>query len=247
MIELIHGDCLIEMEKIQSESIDLILCDLPYGKTRCKWDVIIPFSNLWDKYKNIRKGKTVIALFGNEPFSSHLRLSNLNEFKYDWIWTKPKPTGFLNAKKQPLRNNEIISIFYKKQPNYYPQFWESNKMNSVYRGGALLTGQGSTVYGKMKPTIMKELNVTKRYPVIIIKFNNVNGQSKGRTGHPSQKPVPLLEYLIKTYTNEGDLVLDNCMGSGSTGVACKNLNRRFIGIEKDETFFNIAKKRIEEA
>lgn len=232
------GDCLEIMKTLIDKSIDLVLTDPPYGTTVCKWDSVIPFEPMWHQLKRISKGP--ILLFGNEPFSSLLRISNLKEFKHDWIWNKSNPKGHLNAKKYPLKLHEKIHVFSENPPQYFPQMWDSKPMNSVYsRGG---NGKDS-VYGKMYSIKSIELNSTKRYPVDILKFSDIPGNSKQRR-HPTQKPVALLEYLIKTYTLENETVLDFTMGSGSTGVACKNLNRNFIGIEKDPAYFKIAKERI---
>ncbi len=233
--ELIHGDCLIELPKIFDKKIDLILTDPPYGTTQCKWDSIIPFEPMWEQLKRVIKDNGCIALFGSEPFSSALRMSNIKNFKYDWVWEKNKCTGVLNAKKQPLRNIENIIIFYKKQCLYNPQGIQScNKITSTGNSG----NGNSDNYGKVK--IGTYIQTQTGYPKQKLFFNSVT-----KTLHPTQKPVALLEYLIKTYTNENDTVLDFTMGSGSTGVACKNLNRNFIGIEKDDKYFDIAKQRIE--
>lgn len=240
MINLIHGDCLEKMNDIPDKSIDFVLTDPPYGTTKCKWDRVIPFEPMWVELKRITKDSGAIALFGSEPFSSLLRTSNLDIFKHDWIWIKSNPKGHLNAKKYPLKSTELISIFSKSVPNYYPVKWTSKPMNTVYsRGG---NGRDST-YNKMEKIDSKEINSTERYPLDILPFNDLPGNHSERV-HPTQKPVELLEYLIKTYTIEGETVLDFTMGSGSTGEACKNLNRNFIGIEKDENYFNIAKKRL---
>lgn len=234
--KLIHGDCLDVLAELEDSSIDFILCDLPYGTTNCKWDIIIPFDVLWNQYKRVIKNNGVIALFGSEPFSSLLRVSNISWFKYDWVWDKIKGTGFLNAKKQPMRNHELISVFYNKQCTYNPQFTSGHVRKKAYKGTHLQTH----VYGEMKNDIVYDS--TSRYPRSIQPFST---DTQTSSLHPTQKPIALLEYLIKTYTNENDMVLDNCMGSGSTGVACRNLNRRFIGIEKDDEYFHIAKNRIE--
>ena len=236
-IELMQGDCLEKMKDIPDKSIDMILCDLPYGTTACKWDAIIPFEPLWEQYKRIIKDNGAIVLTGAEPFSSYLRLSNIKCYKYDWKWEKTKATGFFDAKKRPLNNFEDICVFYKKQPIYHPQMIKAKK---IYKRG-FVKRKKSDCYGEEKDFEQKETG--KRYPKRIVKIENAN--TKGIV-HPTQKPVALFEYLIKTYTNEGDLVLDNCMGSGTTGVACKNLNRNFIGIELDPEYFKIAEKRINE-
>ena len=234
-IKLLCGDCLELMKNIPDKSIDMVLCDLPYGTTACFWDVVIPFDKLWEQYNRIIKDIGVIALFGVEPFSSSLRLSNLKIYKYDWIWQKSKVQGFLNCNKRPLINYENIMIFYKKQCTYNPQNLVRGEFNNFRP--AKLSDEKSKIYGKETVFGISEFC---NYPKTIIKFNSVSNNL-----HPTQKPVELLEYLIKTYTNEGTTILDNCMGSGSTGVACKNLNRNFIGIELDEHYFNIAKERIE--
>ena len=236
-MKLIQGDCLEEMKNIQDKSVDMILCDLPYGTTACKWDTIIPFDKMWKQYERIIKDNGAIVLTGSEPFTSILISSNIINFKYNWIWQKNKTTGFLNSKKQPLNDNETISVFYKKQCDYNPQMTEADKIYK--RGFNKREYNNSECYGKQKDWVQKDTGL--RYPKRIIYFNNNNTQQQI---HPTQKPVALMEYLIKTYTNEGDLVLDNCMGSGTTGVACINLKRDFIGIELDEKYFKIAKQRI---
>lgn len=235
MIELLKGDCLELMSEISTGSVDMILCDLPYGTTQCKWDFIIPFQELWKQYERVIKPNGAIVLFGSEPFSSHLRLSNLPLYKYDWVWDKVKGTGFLNAKKQPMRNHELIHVFYKKQCLYNPQKTQGHTKTVSFRAKHLQTD----VYGEMKNDYRYE--ATDRYPRSIQVFST---DTQNSSLHPTQKPVALLEYLIKTYTIEGEIVLDNCMGSGSTGVAALNTGRKFIGIEKDETYFEIAKTRI---
>ena len=235
-IELWQGDCLELMNDIPDKSVDCIITDLPYGTTQCKWDTIIPFKPLWKQYNRIIKDNGAIVLFGTEPFSSHLRLSNLKNYKYDWIWDKVKGTGFLNAKRQPMRNHELISVFYKKQCTYNPQKTYGHKMKKSYRSKDLQTD----VYGEMKNDYTYES--TERYPRSIQVFST---DTQNSSLHPTQKPVALIEYLIKTYTNEGELVFDSCMGSGTTGVACINTNRRFIGIELNNNYFKIAKERIE--
>ena len=241
-IELWQGDCLDLMKNIPDNSVDMILCDLPYGTTQCKWDSIIPFEPLWEQYNRIIKDNGAICLFGSEPFSSMLICSNINRFKYNWIWQKNKCTGFLNAKKQPLNDNETISIFYKKQCIYNPQMTNAER---IYKRGYVVRDaekniRQSECYGKQHSNLQTDNGL--RYPKRIQYFNN---NDTSHQLHPTQKPVALCEYLIKTYTNEGETVLDNCMGSGTTGVACKNLNRKFIGIELDEGYFKVAKERIE--
>lgn len=237
--ELHCGDCLEVMKDIKPNSIDLILADLPYGTTRRnKWDIVIPFESLWGEYERIIKDNGVIALFGDEPFASKLRLSNEKLYRYDWVWIKSNPTGFLNAKKMPLKNTETISIFYKKLPLYNPQM-RSGKPYVRKKGTTSLN------YGKADNNTIT-INHGTRYPVKTINFKSSSHSSKTFT-HPTQKPVDLLEYIIKTYTNEGMTVLDNVMGSGSTGVAAINLKRNFIGIEKDPKFYQFAEQRIMKA
>lgn len=239
MIDLRQGDCLELMKEIPNKSVDMILCDLPYGTTACKWDTIIPFEPLWKQYNRIIKDNGAIVLFGSEPFSSQLRLSNLKNYKYDWVWDKVSVVGFANAKKMPLYNVEYISVFYKKLPTYNPQ--GIIKVNKLIKNGSThktKSEKGITAIngGRFKESYKQEYT---NYPKQILSFNREAGY------HPTQKPVPLLEYLIKTYTNENETVLDNCVGSGSTGVACINTNRSFIGIELDKNYFEIAKNRIE--
>lgn len=236
-IKLLQGDCLEVMKEIPDKSVDMILCDLPYGTTACKWDNVIPFEPLWEQYKRIIKDNGAIVLFGSEPFSSKLRLSNLKMYKYDWIWQKTRYSNFLCLKKQPARNFENLCVFYKKQPTYNPQMLKGKPYTDNGRKKSLNNQQniGCKSYTPI-------VNEGVRYPNCTISFNNGNNKNI----HPTQKPVALLEYLIKTYTNENELVLDNCMGSGSCGVACVNTNRNFIGIELDENYFNIAKERIYE-
>jgi len=246
-IELIQGDCLEKMKGIPDGNIDMILCDLPYGTTACKWDTIIPFEPLWNQYRRLIKDNGVIVLTASQPFTSALVMSNIKMFKYSWIWVKNKKTGFLNAKKQPLRQVEDVVVFYDKQPTYIPQKTQGHKpVNSFTKH----TSDGITM-GKTKIGITGGwpcIGQTDRYPSNILAIPVVNNDnSNGDKFLPTQKPVALFEYLIKTYTNENDTVLDNCMGSGTTGVACKNLNRNFIGIEKNPEYFKIAEKRINES
>lgn len=238
MIKLIKGDCLVEMQNIPDKSIDCIICDLPYGTTACKWDTIIPFEPLWAQYKRIIKDNGAIVLFGAEPFSSSLRISNLKWYKYDWVWKKTRPTGHLQAKKQPLKNTEYISVFYKKQCTYNPQgLKEVNIINHNTEKRLNSSGMGKVIAGEYYT------QTNTNYPRRILEFDSEH--NVGGYMHPNKKPLDLIEYLIKTYTNEGDTVLDNTMGSGTTGVACKQINRSFIGIEMDDKYFEIAKSRIE--
>ena len=232
---LIHGDCLVEMDKLIDDGVrgDMILTDPPYGTTACKWDTIIPFEDMWWCINQIKRNARVpIVLFGSEPFSSHLRLSNLKNYKYDWVWEKPQGVNPLLSKKQPLNNIEYILVFYSKQTYYNPQF-DKGEPYTITRDKKSRISEVTNHKYAQTTTINKGV----RYPKRILKFKRETGL------HPTQKPVPLLEYLIKTYTNEGDTVLDFTMGSGSTGVACLQTNRNFIGIELDENYYNIAKER----
>lgn len=238
MIDLHLGDCLEVMKQIPNKSVDAIICDLPYGTTACKWDSVIPFEPLWEQYKQVIKDSGAIVLFGSQPFTSSLITSNLKWFKYCWYWEKSRPTGHLNAKKMPMKNIEEIIVFYNKQCTYNPQMTIGNP-NHVSNGKVRKTVATNNCYGKFHNVPQKHTNL--KYPKQLQKFHQ---QDPNKILHPTQKPVALMEYLVKTYTNQGDTVLDNCMGSGTTGVACKNLNRKFIGIERDANYFEIAKRRI---
>lgn len=241
-MKLYKGDCLEIMKEIPDKSIDMILCDPPYGTSFCNWDRVLSFTELWKQYKRIRKDRAPILLFGSEPYSSYCRLSNIEEYRYDIKWQKEKPTNVFTIKKQPGRVYEDIMIFYKVTPKYKPIMKKrENVTNPSPMRGNLNIDETNLITGVYKHS--KEYNPNLVYPINVIKFNR-DGKKGNKALHPTQKPVALLEYLIKTYTNEGDVVLDNCMGSGSTGVACLNTNREFIGIEKDEKYFNIAKERI---
>jgi len=236
MIQLLHGDCLELMFDLPDNSVDMVCCDMPYGTTQCKWDTVLPLDMLWYHYKRIVKDNGAIVLFGAQPFTSTLVLSNPKMFKYDWVWKKPKGTGHLNAKRQPMRDKEDICVFYKTQPTYFPQM----ERGAPYKAKPGKSKRnGDDCYGDFLDT--REDNKGVRYPRQILSFSI---QERNKL-HPTQKPVALIEYLIKTYTNEGDTVLDNCMGSGTTLVAAKNLNRKGIGIELDLEYFQIARNRIE--
>ena len=240
---LYKGDCLTEMSNVKDHSVDMILTDLPYSCTHCSWDVAIPLDKLWEQYNRITKDNAAIILFGNEPFSSHLRLSNLKNYRYDLVWEKESITNFMQVKRRFGKSTEMISIFYKAQPTYNPQMVAytgkpANNKPAIKSNQSLTTVDNKNFH--IKPYIDNGL----RYPRDVLRFNRV---PKTQTVHPTQKPVSLLEYLIKTFTNESDTVFDSCMGSGSTGVACINLNRKFIGIELDDNYFTIANKRIKEA
>jgi site-specific DNA-methyltransferase (adenine-specific) len=239
MIDLRKGDCLELMKDIPNESIDMILADLPYGTTQNKWDVIIPLDKLWEQYERIIKENGMICLTSAEPFTSTLITSNKKMFKYDLIWDKKLSSGFLNAKRMPLRRHEQILCFYKKLPTYNPEMVTRGKVRK--KGITTETGKHTSNYGEFKNSVVEN---NEYYPTSIIEVSNANRKDKL---HPTEKPVALLEYLIKTYTNEGETVLDNTMGSGTTGVACVNTNRNFIGMELDDKYFEIAKARINEA
>ena len=234
--KLLHGDCLERMKEIPDGSVDFILTDIPYGTTNCSWDSVIPFDLMWEQLKRIVKHNGVIALFGAEPFSSKLRCSNLKMFKYDWVWDKSKISGFLNAKKQPLRSHEMISVFYKKQPIYNPQMTQGKP----YDKGIRTPQTDDDVYGKYKQSHGKN-DSGLRYPRSVQYFRTA--ESEGGF-HKTQKPVALLEYLINTYTTENETVLDFTFGSCSTGIACLNTNRKFIGIELDDNYFDIGAERM---
>lgn len=246
MIKLLHGDTIEMMATLPDESVDMILCDLPYGTTACKWDTVIPFEPLWEQYKRLIKKNGAIVLFGSEPFSSSLRTSNLEMFKYDWIWEKSKAVGFVNAKLKPMPKHETVSVFsFGKTSN-------GNQGNMVYNPQGLVN-HGKTVRGRKgvssdsdgngygRPSMKAEyVQEFTNYPTTVLRFG-----SEGSPQHPTQKPVALCEYLIRTYTNEGETVLDNTMGSGTTGVACVNTGRSFIGIERDDKYFAIAQERLQ--
>lgn len=240
-VTLWRGNCLELMKDIPDKSVDMVLCDLPYGTTQNKWDKKLDLTRLFFEYNRIIKANGAIALFSQMPFSCDLINANRKFFRYEWIWEKGHPGGFLNAHKMPLRSHENILVFYKKIATYHPQFTQGKPYRRKSSDKIATTN-----YGRFSP--IETHSDGKRYPKDIIQFNtpkNIFGKNTGKF-HPTQKPVNLLEYLIKTYTNEGETVLDNCMGSGSTGVACVNTNRNFIGIELDENYFQIAKNRIEE-
>ena len=243
MIKLIKGECIEQMKLIPSGSVDAIITDPPYGTTSCKWDSVIPFEPMWEQLNRIIKPNGAIVLFGSEPFSSALRMSNIKNYKYDWVWKKNRSQGFMNAKKQPLKDNEIISVFYKKQCTYNPQgLIEVNKLktNTGTKNNTGNKENGDKTSANNSIKNKKYIQTHSNYPNRIIEFKNTGNKQR----HPTQKPVALMEYLIKTYTNENETVLDFTMGSGTTGVACKNTNRKFIGIEQDDKYFQIAENRI---
>lgn len=240
-VRLIKGDCLEVMESLEDKSINMILCDLPYGTTTCKWDTIIAFEPLWEQYNRIIKDNGAIVLFAKQPFASKLVNSNLKMFRYELIWEKEKGTDFGNANRKPLNAHENICVFYRKQPTYnvlYEKgkpYYKKNYNNKTNHNDKL-------TFLSSKEGIWD--NQGKRNPKSVIKIASDTSKGKGSSLHPCQKPIQLLEWLIKSYTNENDTVLDNTMGSGSTGVACINTNRKFIGIEKDKKYFDIAYNRI---
>mgnify|MGYP003480380918 FL=1 len=243
-MNIYKGDCLEIMRDIPDKSVDMILCDLPYGTTACKWDVVIPFESLWEQYKRIIKDRGAIVLFGTEPFSSYLRLSNIKEYKYDYKWIKSKVGNFLNCKNSPLKKYEDIMVFSKGTiANGSPRFMTYNPQGLIEINKTCSNKGKSRKGTTIEERPSRQGTYTQKYtnyPNNLLEFKSEDGY------HPTQKPVALLEYLIKTYTNEGETVLDNCMGSGSTGVACLKTNRNFIGIEKDDKYFNIAVERLEE-
>ena len=238
-MKLINDDCLKAMDKLIEDGVvvDAIITDPPYGATACKWDSVIDFNEMWQRLNNLIKPNGAIVLFGSEPFSSALRMSNIKMFKYDWIWEKSRPSNFLQAKYQCLKAHETISVFSKKKHCYFPQKWKIDE-RFIDRRKKHSANHSSNIT-EMKKTY-RPVDDGTRYPISIIPC--ISEWGKGM--HPTQKPVALMEYLIKTYTNENELVLDFTMGSGTTGVACKNLNRDFIGIELNKDYFDIAEKRI---
>lgn len=242
-IWLMQGDCLERMKEIPDGSVDLVLTDPPYGTVKCSWDNIIPLEEMWVRVGSVKSKTTPVVLFGSQPFTSMLISSNTENFKYDWVWVKNKRTGFLNSKRQPLRSKEDVLVFYEKQCLYNPQKTTGHKPVNYFTKN---TSDGDTVGATKK---ISGGGSTERYPINILKFPVVNqdGTSDGGNFHPTQKPVALLEYLIKTYTNEGDTVLDFTAGSMSTAVACINTNRKCIMIEKDEHFYNVGKERVMKA
>lgn len=246
-IQLIQGDCLVEMAKIPDKSIDMILCDLPYevlnkGNKNASWDRLLPFNQLWEQYNRIIKDNGAIILFAQGMFTAQLMMSNPNMWRYNLIWDKILTSGFLNAKRMPLRTHEDILVFYKSLPTYNPQMTIGEPLHSKgisYKNKELT----NNCYGDMKGADDLRKGSTEKYPKSIVRFQKPHPSC---AVHPTQKSEELCEYLIKTYTNEGETVLDNCMGSGTTGVAAIKTNRNFIGIELNEEYFNIAKERIEE-
>ena len=232
------------MKSIPDKSIDAIICDLPYGTTACKWDSVIPFEPLWAQYKRIIKDNGAIVLFASQPFTSTLVMSNTKWFKYEFIWEKSMPSGMATSAFMPMKYHENIVVFYNKKPTYNKIMAERSEAGKV-RAKTSICGAYKSNHVNLNQQTTKQYDVEKVNPKSILKFSSVPN-AKGYKLHPTQKPVALMEYLVKTYTNQGDTVLDNCMGSGTTGVACKNLGRKFIGIEQDANYFEIAKNRINE-
>ena len=227
--KIYNEDCLIGMSAIPDKSVDMILCDLPYGTTRNKWDTVLPLDWLWDEYNRIIKDSGAIVLTAQTPFDKVLGASNIENLKYEWIWVKPSGTGHLNAKKMPLKNHENILVFYKKLPTYNPQMTKGTPYTQK-------SGRASSNYNPQER--VTTVNEGYRYPLTVQKFKSEKGL------HPTQKPVELFEYLIKTYTNDGETVLDNCMGSGTTAIACINTNRNYIGFELDQEYYRASIERI---
>lgn len=238
-----QGDCLVEMDKIADKSVDAIICDLPYGTTQCKWDIVIDFHKLWKQYKRIIKIECPIILFGSQPFTTTLINSNFDYFKYSLVWSKKMTSGFTNAKYQPMKAHEDILVFGKGKVTYNPQMIERSE-DELKR-----LSHKSVITTKSEHRAVKGISGNRcdnklKYPNSIINIPAVMNNSPEKLPHPTQKSIAIMEYLVKTYTNESDIVLDNCMGSGTTGVACKKTGRHFIGIEKDEKYFEMAVSRV---
>jgi len=242
MIELYNADCLIKMADIPDGSIDMVLADPPYGTTACKWDSVIPFEPMWEQLKRVAKRNAAIVLTASQPFTTTLIHSNLQRYKHQWVWNKGVGVNFMHVKRQPLKTTEDVIVFSYGTPTYNPQMTIKDRPQRKSNNN-MGTSSGYTVDSNNKKYVGKVY--TESYPSVLISFSSRTATSRGL--HPTQKPVDLMEYLIKTYTNEGDTVLDFTMGSGTTGVACKRLGRSFIGIEKDEKYFAIAKERIDNA
>ncbi len=249
-----QGDCLELMNGIPDRSIDMILCDLPYGTTKCKWDTIIPFEPLWEQYNRVIKDNGVIALTASQPFTSSLIMSNVENFKEELIWEKDVPSNFVQAKKRHMKYHESIIIFCNKGTYTYNRQMiprESKRVEQMIKNGNKHWRSNREVNEislttKYEPTGFDCYDTKTKNPSTVIRIPRVNSRAKDKTPHPTQKPVSLFEYLIKTYTNEGEIVLDNCIGSGTTAIACMNTDRNYIGIELDENYYNIAKNRINE-
>ena len=238
MNKILHGDCIDLLKNIPDNSIDMVLCDLPYGTTQCKWDITIPMNKLWQAYNRVCKKNAPMVFTAAQPFTSALVMSNPKFFKYTWVWEKSKSTGYLNAKKMPMRAHEDICVFYRKPPIYNPQMTQGKPYN---KGKA---HRPTDVYGSQVSTLVKN-DTGLRYPRTVQYFKTA--ESEGKVYHPTQKPLSLFRYLIKTYTNEGDVVLDNCIGSGTTAIAAIKENRNFVGIELDKDYVSISSQRMDEA
>jgi site-specific DNA-methyltransferase (adenine-specific) len=246
-IELYNADCFDVMPMIADKSIDCIIADLPYGTIACKWDSILPFDKLWEQYKRIIKDNGAIVLFGSQPFTSALIMSNIKMFRHQWQWLKNKPTGCFNAKYMPMKSNEDVIVFGIKKVNYYAIMVK--RTEKEYKESLRIKDSkswGNNIHNHRNNLIIRKSKEEQwyKYPTNILKIKK--DDKRNNKQHPTQKPVALLEYLIKTYTNENELILDNTMGSGTTGVACQNTNRKFIGIEKETNYFDIAVKRIKD-
>lgn len=239
MIQLIHGDCLEKMAAIPDGSVDMILCDLPYGTTACKWDTVIPFDPLWAQYRRVAKRNAAIVLTASQPFTTTLIASNMREFRYCWVWDKVQVTGFPNANRRPMSRHEDVCVFGQAAPRYNPQKSTGHPARKRTQGG-----KAAEVYAGFNHVATD--SGSERFPTTILTISKGHSPHN-RPVHPTQKPVALMEYLIRTYTQEGETVMDNCMGSGTTGVACINTSRNFIGIERDAKYFQIASDRIAEA
>lgn len=234
---LVRADCLEAMKHIADGSVDMILCDLPYGTTACKWDTVIPFEPLWAQYRRIAKRNAAIVLTASQPFTTALIASNMKGFRYSWVWDKVRGSNFQHARRQPMKSHEDVCVFYSAQPTYNPQHWYGKPyaVKEMTRGRKVEGLRGGAA--NIRAATVSEDG--RRYPLSIVRYSR-----DGDRTHPTQKPVALMEYLIRTYTNEGDVVLDNCMGSGTTGVACLNTGRRFIGIERDDGYFRVGSDRM---
>ena len=251
-LQLYHGDCLDVMDLMIEDNtkVDMILCDLPYGTTACKWDTIIPFEKLWERYDKLIKQNGAIVLFGSQPFTSALIMSNINLFKYELIWEKSNPTGMGQSNKRPMKYHENIIVFYKSQPTYNKQMIPrtDKTVSSMIKNGGKFN-VSNTMSGNQQSVAYKDIEAQRyspdeKNPSSVIKCNSIRPISREYLGHPTQKPILLIETLIKTYTNKGELVLDNCIGSGTTAAACQNTDRHCIGIEKDKPIYDIAVKRL---
>ncbi len=248
VFNLMQGDCLELMKGVPDGSVDMILADLPYGTTACKWDTIIPFEPLWEQYERVIKDNGAIVLTASQPFTTMLIMSNINNFKYEWIWEKSNPSNIALANKQPMKYHENICVFYKNQPIYNKQMIprDSNRISDAHKSNYIFKNRGSEQSPLAEISVdSKKYDAKWKNPSSILKINSLRPNSKEKVKHPTQKPVLLFENLIRTYTNEGDIVLDNVMGSGTTAIACLNTDRQYIGFELSKDYCDIAKERIE--